>query len=104
MTVWLTIVLVAIGTYALRLSMIVLASRGEIPALFGRSARCGLPAVFAALAATALMRHAAFEPEVVAPFTAVAVAIVAVRRTKSPFVAVLAGMPALWLVSALVGS
>lgn len=104
MTVWLTIILVAVGSYGLRLSMIMLASRAGIPDLLERSARCGLPAVFAALASTGLMRHATFEPDVVAPFAAVAVAIVAVHRTKSPSAALLAGMPTLWLVSALVGA
>ena len=104
MTVWLTIVVAACGTYALRISMVVLASRAALPSIIERAARGAVPPVFAALIAAGLVRHIAADVAALPPFAAIAVGVVAVRRTGSPTAALLAGMPTMWLLSALIGA
>ncbi|MGD2077786.1 MAG: AzlD domain-containing protein [Chloroflexota bacterium] len=49
MTVWLTMILVGIGTYATRLSFILLFGRREIPGLVRRALRFVPPAVLTAI-------------------------------------------------------
>jgi branched-subunit amino acid transport protein len=103
-SVWITILAAAAGTYALRVSMLVLVARRALPEIVERATRCGIPPIFAALAAASLARHAALDPSAAAPFAAVAAGAAAVRRTGSPTAALLAGMPTLWLLSALLGA
>lgn len=49
MTVWITILLVGLGTYATRLSFILLFGRREIPAIVRRALRFVPPAVLTAI-------------------------------------------------------
>lgn len=49
MTIWLTMILVGIGTYATRLSFILLFGRREIPAVVRRALRFVPPAVLTAI-------------------------------------------------------
>jgi branched-subunit amino acid transport protein len=102
MTPWLVILAAGVGSYAFRVSMLVLAARFGVPPVLERAARLAVPTAFAGLAATSLAQHAgATGGGGWAPIAAVAVAIVAVRRTGSSHAALLAGMPALWLFTAL---
>ena len=104
MTALLVVLAVGAGSYAFRVSMLVLAARVGLPPVVERAARHALPASFAALAASALAAQLAASSGVsadVAPVAAVVVAVAAVRRTGSPYAALAAGMPTLWLLSAV---
>jgi branched-subunit amino acid transport protein len=100
MTPWLIIVAAAAGTYLLRISMLVVSARRGVPPLLERVARFAAPTAFAALAATSLAGYAKDGGAAIAPYLAVAAAVVAVRRTGSPRAALLVGMPTMWLLSA----
>jgi branched-subunit amino acid transport protein len=101
MSAWIVVVAVGAGSYFFRISMLVLAARTGLPPVAERAARYAVPVSFAALAASSLTAHLAEVHVPVAPLAAVAVAVVAVRRTGSPHAALAAGMPMLWLLSAL---
>jgi branched-subunit amino acid transport protein len=103
MTPWLVIVTVGIASYLLRISMLVLAARVGVPFALERAARFAVPTAFSALAATALATRATGDGPALAPFAAMAVAVLAVSRTGSPQAALLTGMPTLWVLSALSG-
>jgi branched-subunit amino acid transport protein len=104
MTPWLVVLAVGAGTYLFRVSLVGLVGRRGASAGVERAARFVVPSAFAALAAgsvTAAACAAAGPTRAVAPLAAVAVAVVAVRRTGSPRVAIAVGMPTLWLLNAL---
>jgi branched-subunit amino acid transport protein len=102
MTACLAIIAVGFGSYLLRISMLVLTARtGAVPPLIERAARSAIPVSFAALATDAFAPHIALARTAIAPAVALFVAIVAVRRTHSPHAAIIAGLPALWIVAAL---
>lgn len=90
MTAFLVVLAVGAGSYLFRISMLVLAARSGLPPVLERAARLAVPVSFAALATGALA------DDLAAPG-----AIVAVRRTGSPPMALVAGMPTLWLLSAV---
>jgi branched-subunit amino acid transport protein len=106
MNAWTVILAAGLGSYLFRLSMIVLFDRITMPAYLQRASELVAPAAFAALAAAGVaaacgglgMTRAA------APLVAVAAAVIAVLRTGSPQAAILAGMPALWVATALLTS
>ena len=100
MTAFVVVVAAGLGSYAFRISMLLLASRGGVPPVFERAARYVVPTAFAALATGALESHVS-SAGVIAPVGAVVAAAVAVRRTGRPQSAVLAGMPVLWLLTSL---
>ncbi|HKE52639.1 MAG TPA: AzlD domain-containing protein [Actinomycetes bacterium] len=103
MTVWIVILVAGLGSYLFRLSMIVLADRITMPAYLERATGFVAPAAFAALAAAAVAA-ACLElgaTRAAAPLAALAVAVVAVLRTGSPYAAIFAGMPVLWIATAL---
>ncbi len=99
MTLWLTLALMGLVTYALRLSFIALLERWEIPPLLRRGLRFVPPAVLSAI----------IFPEVLQPggaldlsannarlFAGLLAALVA-WRTKNVTLTIVAGMGALWL-------
>jgi branched-subunit amino acid transport protein len=106
MTVWIVILAAAAGSYLFRLSMIVLADRYTLPPALERATGFVAPAAFAALAAagvaTACLGLGA--TQAAAPLAAVAVAVIAVLRTGAGYAAILAGMPTLWIATALLPS
>ena len=107
MTAWIVILLAGLGSYLFRISMVVLAERVTLPAKLEQASGFVAPAAFAALAATgiAVASTQAGDVSLAVPvLVAVAVAIVAVRLTGRSYVAVLAGMPALWLLTVVVGT
>ena len=106
MTAWLVVLAVGLGTYLFRISMMGLVGRGGSSPRFERASRFALPSAFAALAAGAVTAACAGAgaPGAAAPLGAVAAAVVAVRRTRSPHMAILVGMSTLWLLNALLGA
>ena len=107
MTAWFVILLAGLGSYLFRISMIVLADRIALPAKVEQASEFVAPAAFAALAATGIAVASTQAGTVVqaAPLlAAVAVAIVAVRLTGRSYLAVLAGMPTLWLLTVVVAT
>jgi branched chain amino acid efflux pump len=101
MTPVVVIAAVGIGSYLLRISMLVLAARGGLPPLIERAARTAVPVSFAALAKVAVAqpaRGAGLQP---APVLSVVAAAIVVRVTGRRYAALLAGLPVLWLLSAL---
>jgi branched-subunit amino acid transport protein len=104
MNAWLVIVAAGLGSYLFRLSMVVLADRVTMPALLERASTFVAPAAFAALAAGGIAANTAGVDAAgwTAPLAAVVVAVIAVRRTGRPYAALLAGMPTLWILSAVV--
>jgi branched-subunit amino acid transport protein len=101
--VWLVIAAAGMGSYLFRISLIALAARATLPPSLGRATRFAVPAAFAALAASALAGQVTADTASLAPAGAVAVAVLAVRRPGSAHTALIAGLPTLWILSALVG-
>ncbi|ONH27106.1 AzlD domain-containing protein [Pseudofrankia asymbiotica] len=102
MTVWLVIVAAGLGSYLLRISMVVLLGRVGTPAVLERSKTFVVPAAFAALAATSLAGQAeANLAGLLPPLAAIAAAALAAHRTGRPYTAILAGMPVFWALTAL---
>ena len=106
MNTWIVIVAAGLGSYLFRLSMIILAGRITMPPPAERASGLVVPAAFAALAATGVATACTGLgiTQAAAPLAAVAVAVIAVLRTGSPQAAILAGMPALWIATALLAS
>jgi branched chain amino acid efflux pump len=100
MTAWLVVLAVGVGSYLFRISMVVLVDHIGSPARFEQAAALVVPSAFAALATGGVVAGClgAAGPAAVAPLAAVAAAAVAVRRTGSPHVAILVGMPTLWVL------
>ena len=106
MNTWLVIVAVGLGSYLFRLSMIILTGRITMPPFLERASGLVVPAAFAALAAAGVAAACSGLgiTRAAAPLTAVAAAVIAVLRTGSPQAAILAGMPVLWVATALLPS
>lgn len=102
MSAYLVVLAVGLGSYAFRISMLVLAARTGLPPIVERAARYAVPVSFAALATTAIADQVATAGAPLPVLAAVAVAVVAVRRTGSSHAAIAAGMPTLWLLSAVI--
>ena len=103
MSAWVVIALAGAGSYLFRISMLVVAARARVPAVVERAAGFAVPVAFAALAAGALASQVDAAGASATPaLIAMAVGLVAARRTGSSHTAILVGMPTLWIVSALV--
>lgn len=102
MTPWLVVLAVGAGSYLFRISMLVVAARRGVPPIAERIARHAVPVSFAVIATGGLADHLGASAAAAAPLGAAALAVVAVRRTGSPHAALVVGMPALWLLSAVV--
>jgi len=102
MNAWLVIVTVGIGSYLFRLSMVALAGPAGPSGRFERTSAFGVPSAFAALATSGIVAGlSGYGAGSIAPLAAVGVAVVAVRRTGTPHAAMVAGMPTLWVLHAL---
>ena len=100
MSAFIVVIVAGVLSYVFRVSMLIVAARRTLPAVIDRAGRFAVPTAFAALAAASLATGVAGAPAV-APFVAVAAGAFAVRRTGTPHAAVLAGMPVLWLLTAV---
>ncbi|HEX6236807.1 MAG TPA: AzlD domain-containing protein [Acidimicrobiales bacterium] len=103
MSAWLVVVAAGLGSYLFRISMVVLVERRGTNARFAHVSTFVVPAAFAALATGGIVAATTGVPVAgaVPPLAAVAVAAAAARRTGSAHAAILAGMPTLWVLSAL---
>ena len=100
---WLIVLVAGLGSYALRMSM-VMTGRLILPPRLEASAELVAPAAFAALTASSLAESvvSAHGPSAGLPIVLAAVAaVVATARTGRPYAAMLAGMPTYWLATAL---
>lgn len=104
MTLWLTIIVIGLLTYAIRLSFILFFSRIDIPALLQRALRFVPMAVLSAIVFPAL-----FLPKGTlalsysnARLIAGIVAVIIAWRTKNVLVTLVVGMGTLYLVQAFV--
>ena len=106
MSTWIVIVAVGLGSYLFRLSMILLTSRITMPPYLERASGLVAPAAFAALAAAGVAAACSGlgVTRAAAPLAAVVAAVIAVLRTGSPQAAILVGMSALWVATALLPS
>ena len=106
MTVWAVILLAGLGSYLFRISMVLLAERVPLPTKVERASGFVAPAAFAALAATGIATATAGTDftQAVPLLAAAAVAVISVRQTGRPYLAVVAGMPTLWLLTWAVGA
>lgn len=102
MNAYVVVLIAGVGSYLFRVSMVLLAARGSLPPSFERATRFAVPTAFATLAAGALVTQADAGP-VLVPVAAVVVAVIAVRRTGKPIAALVAGMPVVWALVAVVG-
>ena len=100
MTAVVVVIVAGLVSYLFRVSMLVVAARRTLPPILDRAGRFAVPTAFAALAAASLATGVADVPSL-APIVAVAAGAIAVRRSNSPHAAVLAGMPVLWLLTAV---
>ena len=101
MKAFVVVAVAGIGTYLLRVSMLVLSARRGLPPLLERAARYAVPTAFAALAVGSLLSYSA-TGAAVAPIVAVTAAAITVRRTGLSYTALVVGMPVLWVMSVLV--
>jgi branched-subunit amino acid transport protein len=103
MSAWMVVVVAGLASYLLRMSMISAPDQIRLPARVEESAVLVAPAAFAALAVTSLAGSVidAAGPQMAAPVVAAAVAAVAVSLTGRSYVALLAGLPAYWIFTAL---
>lgn len=103
MNAWLVVAAAGAGSYLFRISLIALAARTTLPPVLSRATVFAVPAAFAALAAAALVGQVTADAASLAPVGAVATAVLAVRWTGSTYAALVTGLPALWILSAITG-
>ena len=103
MTIWLIIIGMGIVTYAIRLSLIVLLGRINVPPTMQRALRFVPPAVFSAIIFPEVLRPSGAldislgNDRLIAGVLAAGVA----WRTKNVFLSIAVGMIALWILSAM---
>lgn len=105
MSVWTVILLAGLGSYLFRISMILLVDQFGVPEILRRASGFVAPAAFAALAASGIAARAAGADltGMLPVLAAVTAAVVVVHRTGRPYLAIAAGMPTLWVLTAVVG-
>ena len=98
MSIWLTMLLAGLATYATRLSFIQVYGRMRIPAWVARSLRFVPPAVLTAIIFPELLMHNGGLDISIGNFRLLAgiVATLVAWRTKNVLLTVLAGMVVLW--------
>lgn len=106
MTAWVVVLLAGLGSYLFRISMVLLAEHIRLPARVEQASAFVAPVAFVALAVTSVAAaslHADDLAAAVVLLVAVTAGVIAVRLTGRPYVAVLVGMPALWLLALVTG-
>jgi branched-subunit amino acid transport protein len=103
MTLWLTIIAMGLVTYAIRLSLILLLGRVEVPPIVRQALRLVPPAVLTAIAFPDLLRPAGtFDLSLGnARLLAGCLAALVAWRTKSVLLTIAVGMAALWILQAV---
>jgi branched-subunit amino acid transport protein len=98
---WIVVLGVAAGSYLLRVSMLVVAAHRGLPPVIERAARFALPVSFAAVAAASVATQVVTAGSV-APLVALTGGAVAAHRSRSPRLALVAGLPTMWLLTGVV--
>ncbi len=100
---WLTIIAMGLVTYAIRLSLIALLGRFEVPPLISRALRFVPPAVLSAIALPELLQPGGKLNLSLgnARLLAGLIAVLVAWRTRNVLLTVGAGMLALWLLQSL---
>ena len=104
MTLWLIIIGMGIITYAIRLSLIVLLGRVDVPVIVQRALRFVPPAVLSAIIFPELLRPGGaldISPGNARLIAGVVAALVA-WRTKNVILTIAVGMAVLWLLQAMI--
>jgi branched chain amino acid efflux pump len=102
MSVWVVLIAVGAGSYALRLSMFVLLGRRELPAWTARPMTLVAPAAIAALVASmTLTSHGRVDATPVPELLAIACGFALTRRTGNVMHAIAVGLPTFWLATIL---
>jgi branched-subunit amino acid transport protein len=103
MTLWLTILSMGVVTYALRLSLIALLGRFEVPAIVSRALRFVPPAVLSAIILPELLQPGGRLNLTLgnARLLAGLLAVLVAWRTRNVLLTVGAGMLALWVLQAV---
>ena len=103
MTLWLTILSMGVVTYALRLSLIALLGRFEVPAIVRRALRFVPPAVLSAIILPELFQPGGRLNLTLgnARLLAGLLAVLVAWRTRNVLLTVGAGMLALWVLQAV---
>jgi branched-subunit amino acid transport protein len=102
MNAFLVVIAIGVGSYALRAVMLVLVTTRPIPAgLESALALVGPAAVAALLATMVLTQGGQIDPLPPASVAATAAGFVAVRRTGNVMHAFTAGLPLMWVLTAL---
>ena len=104
MTLWLTLIIIGLLTYAIRLSFILFFSKMDIPSLLQRAFRFVPVAVLSAIIFPALflpqgVRALSFSN---ARLFAGIIAVIVAWRTKNVLITLLVGMGALYLLQAII--
>lgn len=103
MTTWGVICTIGLATYGLRASMFVLLGGRELSGWLDRPMAVIAPAAIAALVgAMVLTSGGRIDPLATPQLVAIVAAFVAVRRSGNVMHAFTAGLPAMWIVAALV--
>lgn len=104
MTNWFVIAAVAVGTYAFRVSMFVVVGRRSVPTWLSAAMTMVGPAAVAALVGSMLFTSGGrFASPPAAELIALLAGFCVARRTGNVAHALLVGLPAFWLLDALVG-
>jgi hypothetical protein len=96
MSAWITVVLAGVGSFALRFGALSLAGRRALPASLGRLSALVMPASFAGLCAVQLGGQVVDGTGAALAVAAPITVLVASRR--SPALAALCGMGAIWSI------
>ncbi len=103
MTIWLIMIGLAIGTFLIRASFIILIGERQLPPLLSRSLRFVPASILSALVLPQILtRNSALQISFTNPqLTAGLVAAVVAWRTKNVLFTILSGMVVLWVLQAL---
>jgi branched-subunit amino acid transport protein len=103
MTLWITIILMGVVTYGLRLSLIALLGRFEVPPLINRGLRFVPPAVLSAIILPELVQPAGQLNLSLGNIRLLAglLAVLVAWRTRNVLLTVGAGMVGLWILQSL---
>ena len=104
MNLWLTIILMGLVTYGLRLSLVVLLGRFEVPPLVIRALRFVPPAVLSAIALPELLQPGGKLDLSLGNVRLLAgvVAVLVAWRSRNVLLTVAAGMVGLWVLQAVI--
>jgi branched-subunit amino acid transport protein len=101
-TTWLVILVAALCTYLLRVSMVVALDRRPLPDRVANRLRLGAPAVLAAVVTASLFTSShSLRAPAVGDLVAVVLAALVVRRTHNAAHALLVGLPVALLAAAV---